>query len=89
MKSLIFASAVLAASAGVEQAAAPAPDQSNQAAPAATTEPADKDADKVICRNVESTATRLGRTRVCMTRAEWAESSRSWRSRDRQLSSIV
>ena len=43
-------------------------------APAAT-----KTADRVICRTIEETGTRLGGKRVCMTQLQWEEQRREAR----------
>jgi hypothetical protein len=56
-----------------QPAAAPAA----PAAPAAAPAPKGKnDPDKVVCRTILPTGTRLGGTRVCHTQAEWADITR-------------
>ena len=75
MKKLIIMGALLTASAGFAQA--PAAESGTTAAPASA--PAAKDPEEMICRNVESTSTRLGRVKDCRTRAAWEELARRGR----------
>ena len=53
-------------------AMAPAPGSSTTASSAT---PAN-DPHKLICRRLEQTGSRLGSTKVCMTKVEWAEKTR-------------
>jgi hypothetical protein len=39
--------------------------------------PASYDGDKVVCKRIDQTGSRLGSKRICMTRNEWAEKERS------------
>ncbi len=61
MKSLVLLTGALLASTA---AAAQAPSGTQS-------ESADADDNRVICRNVADLGTRLARSRVCRTRAEW------------------
>jgi hypothetical protein len=64
MKKVIIVSAVLLATAGVAQTGQ---DRRSDGG---------LDPDDQICRSIKDTGTRLGRTRVCMSRAEWAQQRR-------------
>jgi hypothetical protein len=68
MKKIVFVSALLASSAGWAQA--PSSGQSSDQA---------RDPDEMICRNVEDTGSRLSRSRICMTRAQWSDYNRTTR----------
>jgi hypothetical protein len=71
VKLLFVAVAAFAATAAAAQG-----DSSTEPAAAAETE----NQTQVICRTVADLGTRLGRSRVCRTRAEWAASRRDSRS---------
>ena len=45
------------------------------AAPAASTQPL-ADPEKVVCRRISETGSRLGSSKICLTRAQWAEKQR-------------
>jgi len=77
MKSLIIALAALTATAGVAET--PATDSATAATPAQTAAAPAKDPNERICRNIESTSTRLGRVKECKTRAEWEAQSQHTR----------
>ena len=49
------------------------------AQPATQTPPPKADTERLICRTVTENGSRLGATRVCRTRAEWAEQRRQTR----------
>jgi len=66
MKNLIFVGSILLASAGFAQA------------PSNSTEK-DDDPNGTICRIITETGSRLNRSRICKTRAEWAEWRRELR----------
>jgi hypothetical protein len=68
MKKIMFVSALLASSAGWAQA--PTSSQSNTDSP---------DPNEMVCRSVEDTGSRLSRSRICMTRAQWVEHLRGTR----------
>ena len=68
MKKIVFLSALLASSAGWAQA----PSTGQQAADA-------PNPNEMICRSVEDTGSRLSRSRICMTRSQWAEQNRTTR----------
>jgi hypothetical protein len=68
MKKIVFLSAMLASSAALAQA--PSGGQSNDSAP---------DPNEMVCRSVEDTGSRLSRSRICMTRAQWVEHLRGTR----------
>jgi len=78
MKKLAIVTALLTASAGFAQAPASAP--AANPAPAQSGGAASEDPNERICRNIETTATRLGRARECKTRAEWAALARQARN---------
>jgi hypothetical protein len=61
----MFTALILAAALGASDPAAPV------ATPPATPAPAAADANKVICHSEETTGSRLGNVRVCMTKAQW------------------
>jgi hypothetical protein len=69
MKRLIVASMALVASAGFAQTASSAP------SPAYMKE----DPNETICRIIRETGSRLSRSRICRTRAEWIEWQRELR----------
>ena len=48
-----------------------------------------KDPNKPICERVETTGTRLGGKRVCMTAAQWAEQRREQREDLERVQRIV
>jgi len=74
MKKLAILSLVLVPiSAAVAQGSGPTP-----AAPSTTTQ--SYDGNQTICRTVRDTGSRLARTRLCMTRAEWDQRRRDTRS---------
>lgn len=55
--------------------ATPAPDATT---PAATAQPpAEQPADKKICRNINTTSSRLRTQRICLTKNGWARYNRS------------
>jgi hypothetical protein len=54
-------------------AAAPSFAQAQPAATPTTTEKQADDLNKVVCEKQESTGSRLAKTRVCLTKAQWAE----------------
>jgi hypothetical protein len=65
---------LICASVSVALIAAPAIAQAPAAAPAQTQTTAKKaDPNEKICVKEETTGSRLGAKRVCMTRAEWAD----------------
>ena len=65
---------LICASVSVALIAAPAIAQAPAAAPAQTQTTAKKDdPTEKICVKEESTGSRLGAKRICMTRAEWAD----------------
>lgn len=66
MKTLIIAGAAMFATAAVAQAP--------------TTTGGDEDPNETICRVVTETGSRLNRSRVCMTRAQWAQHRRETRA---------
>jgi hypothetical protein len=68
MKKIVFVSALLASSAAFAQA--PTSGQANEDAP---------DPNEMVCRSVEDTGSRLSRSRICMTRAQWTEHLRGTR----------
>jgi hypothetical protein len=68
MKKIVFVSALLASSAGMAQA--PSAGQTNEAA---------FDPNEMVCRSVEDTGSRLSRSRICMTRAQWDAHNRGTR----------
>jgi hypothetical protein len=68
MKKILFLGALLASSAG--WAEAPAPGQAGEAA---------LNPNEMICRSVEDTGSRLSRSRICMTRGQWADHRRNQR----------
>jgi len=68
MKKIIVFSALLAASGA--WAEAPRTGQRNDAT---------LDPNEQICQNIEDTGSRLSRSRICRTRAEWAEQRRAQR----------
>jgi hypothetical protein len=53
-----------------------APAASPTAAPAATLLKHGYDPNTLICKSTDEIGTRLGRTKVCMTRAQWDQQSR-------------
>ena len=67
MKKIVFVGALLASSAG--WAEAPSASQASGA----------PDPNEMICRSVEDTGSRLSRSRICLTRAQWAEHRRTTR----------
>lgn len=69
MKKMIILSAFLASSAAFAQAPTSG----------STTNEAVQDPNETVCMNVAETGSRLSRVRVCMTRAQWAESRRTTR----------
>jgi len=78
MKTLIIALAALTATAGFAQE--PATETSTNGASAQTAAAPEKDPNEVICRNVQSSASRLGRAKECRTRAEWEAQSEHTRN---------
>jgi hypothetical protein len=50
------------------------------AQPATPATPAASDPNEMICRNIQETGSMLARSRVCMTRAQWAEQNRQDRA---------
>ena len=64
------------AAAAVTAGAPPAATPPSSSAPAASDNPMDK----VECRRLEETGTRLGAKRVCMTRQEWLDAAREART---------
>ena len=64
---------LICASVSVALIAAPAIAQAPAAAPAQTQTTAKNDPNEKICVKEESTGSRLGAKRICMTRAEWAD----------------
>ena len=68
MKKIVFVSALLASTASWAQT--PSAGQDNGAAP---------DPNEMICRSVEDTGSRLSRSRICLTRAQWADHNRGTR----------
>lgn len=65
---------LICASVSVALIAAPAIAQAPAAAPAQTqTTAKNNDPNEKICVKEESTGSRLGAKRICMTRAEWAD----------------
>ena len=68
MKKIVFVSALLASSASWAQA--PSGGQTNDPA---------FDPNEMVCRSVDDTGSRLSRSRICMTRAQWAEHYRGTR----------
>lgn len=77
LKSTCFALMLVAASAAgaeVQRPAASAPANS-AAAPAAPAKPSanNSDLDKIVCEKQETTGTRLGAKKVCLTVAQWLE----------------
>jgi hypothetical protein len=65
MKCLLFLGALALPAIAAAQTAPPPPRVDAEAHPGQT-----------ICRSMANTGSRLSRTRVCMTRAEWAERRR-------------
>ena len=65
MKKIVLVSALVASSAGWAQA--PTAGQTTENGP---------DPNQMVCRTVEDTGSRLGRSRVCMTRQQWVDSRR-------------
>ena len=49
---------------------------SSPAEPASASVPQLEDFNKVVCRRIDKTGSRLGSAKVCATRAEWAERER-------------
>jgi hypothetical protein len=68
MKKFVFVSALLASSAGWAQA--PTAGQPNESR---------YDPNEMICRSIEDTGSRLSRSRICLTRAQWADHRRHQR----------
>ena len=71
MKSTVLATALLLTATGA--AAAPPAEQSAPAASAATDGGPEPQEEKKICRTDRATGSRIHRTRVCMTAAQWRE----------------
>jgi hypothetical protein len=69
MKKMIILSSILASGAAVAQAPA------TEGAPKGGT----LDPNEIVCMNISDTGSRLSRHRICMTRAQWAESRRTTR----------
>ena len=68
MKTLLFPGALLAAAAA-----------SAQTPPAHARQGATYDPNETICRTVSESGSRLNRSRICMTRAEWDQRRREMR----------
>jgi hypothetical protein len=66
MKSLVIVIAILVETAAYAQSEAPATDDGT-------------DANETICRTSTDTGSRLNRTRICRTRAEWEAARRETR----------
>ena len=73
MKKLIIALAALTATAGLSQE--PANTATDGASAQSATAP-EKDPNERICRNIPTSASRLGRVEECHIRAEWEALSR-------------
>jgi len=81
MKKLLIVCALCIASAAFAQAPAQAPatDPASTSAGAQSTAAA-ADPNETICRNIDTTGTRLGRSRSCKTRAQWESADRQARA---------
>jgi hypothetical protein len=74
MKRLSIAALLLGAMSAPASAANPGTDPAQAASAQAPS--ASGDPNQVICEKVDKIGTRLGSSRVCMTRAEWTEQRR-------------
>lgn len=73
LKFIIVAGALLVSAAASAQSQRSAPESSS----------GNDNSSQMICRSIANTETRLSRTRVCRTRAEWTELRRGARNGDR------
>jgi hypothetical protein len=77
---IVFGAALAISQTSIAQTATP-----SQSQPSTTAQTAGPDMNEVVCERQEVTGSRLARKKVCMTRAQWADS----RLQDRQATEKV
>ncbi|WP_154667285.1 hypothetical protein [Niveispirillum irakense] len=89
MKKMVSSLAVVAFMVGATGAGAQTQTSENTgaspSAPAIVTETTDPDANKQICKSQKVTGTRLSSKKVCKTKAEWDEFTRSQRENANEM----